>query len=129
MKGKACKGILGTFAGRRPPKCPQKRAKFDELKQMNLLKSFQALENAEGGCVGAGRKRRERITTTQEKYMQTMGSHTQALARVGVLGTERTRLVAADWQARIRPHLKGDGSKAKSEGADAEDKLGSKSDA
>ena len=42
---------------------------------------------------------------------------------------DRTRLVDADWKERMRPHLKGDGSKAKLEGADVGVKLETQLDA
>ena len=61
--------------------------------------------------------------------MHTMMSNTQELARDGALGPERARSVVADWKALIRPQLKGDGAKAKSEGVDAEAKPESQKDA
>ena len=33
-KATASRGTAGTFAGRRPPKCPKKRAKLNKLKHM-----------------------------------------------------------------------------------------------
>ena len=51
-----------------------------------------------------------------------MKSKMLELARAGIPGPERMKLAAADWKVRVRPQLKGDGAKAKSEGADAEAK-------
>ena len=64
-----------------------------------------------------------KFSQTQEEYMHIMRSKTQELARAGVLGPECMRHAVADWKARIRPQLKGDGAKAKSEGVDAAAKL------
>ena len=61
--------------------------------------------------------------------MQIMRSNMKELARAGVAGHDRMRLAAADWKGRMRPQPKVDGSKAKSEGADAEAKLESQQDA
>ena len=64
-----------------------------------------------------------RLAQTHEKHMQTVRSKMQEVAQVGVAGPDRMRLAAADWKERMRPQLKGGGSKAKSEGADAEANL------
>ena len=104
-KARAARGAAGTFAGRRP-QCPQRRAKFEALQQMYLQARLQALENERGEPVGAGRKRRK-FWHTQLEYIQTMRSKMQELARVGVLGPERMRLVVAHWNGRTRPKLNG----------------------
>ena len=96
-------------------KCPKKHAHFEELDHTYLQARLQALENEKDEPVGAGCKRRT-LSQTQEDHTQTMRSNMQEFARVGVVGPERTWLDAADWKARIRPQLKGDGAKAKSEG-------------
>ena len=120
-KARAPRGAAGTFAGLRPPQCPHQRANFEALQQTYLQARLQALDSEKDAPVGAGSKRRT-FSHTQQEYIQTMGSNTQELARVGVLGPERMRLAAADWKARIRLPLKGDGAKAKSEVVEAEAK-------
>ena len=47
-KARAARGAAGTFAGRRPPQCPQRRAKFEELEQTHAQARLQALEKREG---------------------------------------------------------------------------------
>ena len=47
----------------------------------------------------------------------------QELVRAGVAGPNRMRLAATHWKERMRPHLKGDCSKAISEDAEDEAKL------
>jgi hypothetical protein len=44
---------------------------LDELKELYAQERLQALENEEGGCVGAGRKRRK-FSQTPEEYVQAM---------------------------------------------------------
>ena len=100
-KAKAQARDMGTFAGRRPPTNPAKRARFDELKAHYLqahLDTKKSEEEVSSTKTKVSKKPRK-FSENQEKYWKSMQVRMVELANAGVAGADRMRIAAADWKA------------------------------
>jgi len=85
-KPRAKYGTQLTFAGRRPPKDPEKRKLFDDIRMEYYRQKEQDRKMGFSGRI-----------YSENKYHKFMKLKMQELASNGVSGAERMRLAAAAW--------------------------------
>ena len=95
---KAQRGTAGTFAGRRPPACPVKRAIFEELKAHYLRMRVESVEAGEELSSGRKKKCRKKFTMRQIAYLSFMKKHMAELAKAGVDGAVRMQRADEAWK-------------------------------
>lgn len=95
---RAPRGSCGTFAGHRPPKNPEKRAVFEELKA-EYLKAQQMVRSMV--TEKDGKVKRRRLSDNQLAYYAFMKDKMSDLAADGMAGSERMKAAAAAWQEKV----------------------------
>ena len=98
-KPRAKRGTVGTFAGYRPPKDPEKLELFQQMKA-EYYTSLEASRPSGPQCRPSSKDGRH-LTDNQKAYHSFMKSKMSELAKEGVEGPERMKAAAAAWRERV----------------------------